>query len=293
MSAEPSWAARRLARCLDPGERDAVLGDLRELELPKWRQFAEVLGLLLRREAIRWRRWQPWLAAAATLAAIYHLGLGSRAISGTVAIHTSTFWYDGERYLSGLSATEEIAALAIRLAGLAFWAWTTGYLVGSLARRSAWLLGSLTVLVWAVFSATLIGRGVSGVLTSSLPPQTLARTLTPYIAMSATFFLLPPLAVLAPALQGAARGRRRGTETPFLAFIVAVLALALSALDVWGSTWHGKAVEAWSEGAIPARGINWPAALGRHVALACPTIYIVLTAMSDRARRIFLAPSSV
>src|SRR5260370_36930206 len=51
-------AARLLAR----DEREAVLGDLVEAHESAWQGLFGVLGLVLRREAVVWKSWRPWLA---------------------------------------------------------------------------------------------------------------------------------------------------------------------------------------------------------------------------------------
>jgi len=51
------------ARSLHPAEREAVLGDLNERGESAWQGLLDVLGLVMRRQAMLWRSWQPWLTA--------------------------------------------------------------------------------------------------------------------------------------------------------------------------------------------------------------------------------------
>jgi hypothetical protein len=50
------------ARLLERGEREAVLGDLLETGEGAWRGLPDVLGLVIRRQLLHWKKWQPWLA---------------------------------------------------------------------------------------------------------------------------------------------------------------------------------------------------------------------------------------
>ena len=51
-----------LSRLLEPDDRDAVLGDFAESNLPARTAFCDLLGLIARRQADSWKRWRPWLA---------------------------------------------------------------------------------------------------------------------------------------------------------------------------------------------------------------------------------------
>ena len=50
------------ARLLEPVEREAVLGDLLETDEGGWQGLLEVFGLVIRRQLLHWKSWQPWLA---------------------------------------------------------------------------------------------------------------------------------------------------------------------------------------------------------------------------------------
>jgi hypothetical protein len=51
------------AQLLECDEREAVLGDLLETGESACRGSLDVLGLVIRRQAILWKSWRPWLAA--------------------------------------------------------------------------------------------------------------------------------------------------------------------------------------------------------------------------------------
>ena len=50
----------RIAR-LEPDERDAVQGDLAELGVTGMRALRDLLGLIVRRQALAWTDRRPWL----------------------------------------------------------------------------------------------------------------------------------------------------------------------------------------------------------------------------------------
>src|SRR5258705_11397461 len=51
------------SQVLERDEREAVLGDLVEAGESAWRGLLDVLGLVIRRQAVLWKNWRPWLAA--------------------------------------------------------------------------------------------------------------------------------------------------------------------------------------------------------------------------------------
>ena len=57
------WLVGIAARGLQQDEREAALGDLVEASESAWQGLLDVFSLVVRREAILWKSWQPWLAA--------------------------------------------------------------------------------------------------------------------------------------------------------------------------------------------------------------------------------------
>jgi hypothetical protein len=49
------WLVAAASQLLEPGERDAVNGDLEEAGESGWRALLDVLGLVVRRQAALWR----------------------------------------------------------------------------------------------------------------------------------------------------------------------------------------------------------------------------------------------
>jgi hypothetical protein len=135
------WSFVEIAsRLLERDEREAVLGDLTEAGENAGQSLLDVFGLVIRRQAILWKSWRPWLAAfGVTLP-------GSFLLMG---ISLSVSW----RYLHfiGLKASPAneltawpgfllLAGQVLLLTGLA---WTSGFVVGALSRRTLWTSAAL------------------------------------------------------------------------------------------------------------------------------------------------------
>jgi hypothetical protein len=56
------WLVDNLSRMLDASEREAVRGDLMESGESAGPAAWNVLGLVMRRQIVLWKGWQPWLA---------------------------------------------------------------------------------------------------------------------------------------------------------------------------------------------------------------------------------------
>jgi hypothetical protein len=118
------------ALLLGPEEREVVLGDLAEAGARSWRGAFDVLGLILRRQVSAWREWRPWAAAfGLAMPGSFFLMGASVSVSAGVAM-----WLSG----AALSA-ERSLTLACEIALLVAWSWTSGFVVGSLSRRTLWL----------------------------------------------------------------------------------------------------------------------------------------------------------
>ena len=119
-----AWTLAGLAgRLLDPGERDAVLGDIMESGEGGLRALFGILGLAVRRQALLWRQWRPWCAAFA-------IALPGSLILMGASLAAYRAWRQG------LAASFPVGVERTLL--LAAWAWTGGRLVGSLSRRTLW-----------------------------------------------------------------------------------------------------------------------------------------------------------
>jgi hypothetical protein len=122
------------ALLLEPGEREAVLGDLAETGVNAWRAVLGVLGLIVRRQVTAWREWQPWLAAfGLAMPGSFFLMGASISVSAGVAA-----WFYG-----GALTPTRSAQLFCELVLLVAWSWTGGFVVGSISRRTLWVSASL------------------------------------------------------------------------------------------------------------------------------------------------------
>lgn len=124
-------AARLLAR----EDREAVLGDLTEAGASAGQGVLEILGLVVRRQAALWHDWRPWLAA---------FGL---ALPGTLWLQGASFSIGcAYQRLSGAAVLvacppngpERGLLLLNHVLLLSMWSWTSGFVVGSISRRTLW-----------------------------------------------------------------------------------------------------------------------------------------------------------
>lgn len=117
------------AGLLRPEEREAVLGDLAESGANVWTGLSSVLGFAVRQQLELWRSWQPWVASSVALP-------GSLLLLG-ISFSLSR---DLLPLLRRGSMREAVVFEALLLLG---WAWTSGFVVGSLSRRTRWVSAAL------------------------------------------------------------------------------------------------------------------------------------------------------
>ena len=250
-----------LSSFLEPAEREAVLGDFAESGLSGRRALGDLLSLLGKRQAALWAGWGPWVALIFLLVPVgYMLSESSLRLSGWFAIHLRTLWTTGERYHSGMTAGEEIIAMACQIGAVVLWTWTGGFTLGSLARKTAWVHGTLFFLAWLIFGVSLLLRSVS---------------LAPSRILQVFVFVLPALAMLAPSIGGVRQGLRLGHLGKRQAILLMIASAVILGLAIWTGTWPDAAVERWSEGAYQARGIDWNAVVPRYALLSWPILYIL------------------
>jgi hypothetical protein len=138
-----SWRCVEFAsHLLEPDEREAVLGDVAEADESFWQALLGVLTLFFSRQLALWRDWRPWLASfGLTLPCSYLLTWVSLSVTCTyerLVLHKA---------LSGWLPTghEDFAIFASHIFLLIAWAWTSGFLVGWLSRRTLWFSAALCV----------------------------------------------------------------------------------------------------------------------------------------------------
>jgi hypothetical protein len=114
---------------LAPMDREAVLGDLAETGGCGWSALGSVLGLVVRQRMELWRAWQPWVAS-------------SVAFAGSLLLLSVSFGLsvDSRHLLRGERGYGSVLCEALLMLS---WAWTSGFVVGSLSNKTRWVSGSL------------------------------------------------------------------------------------------------------------------------------------------------------
>jgi len=218
---EVGWSIVEVAsQLLERDERETVLGDLAEAGESAWRGLHDVLGLVIRRQAILWKNWRPWLAAfGVSLPGSFFLMGFSLSVSLTFRqiITTKIFEGAGPGFLL-------LICHAFLLVG---WSWSSGFVVGSVARRTLWVS-----IASCCFPCLFC----------------LAR----FRVESLSRFCL--LLFVLPAIWGVRQGLR---ITRIKLSLAVVLAVAITVLTI--PTWSGRGQPWWSPPALMNWILGWPA----------------------------------
>ncbi len=124
------------AQLLERDEREAALGDLVEDGESAWHGLLDVAGLVIRRQALLWKSWRPWLAA-------FGVAFPSSFLLMGVSVSIS---YTYQR-LIGLNTPDAsllpehpgFLLLLCHILLLIAWSWTGGFVAGSVSRRTLWV----------------------------------------------------------------------------------------------------------------------------------------------------------
>lgn len=247
-----------LANWLDPSERDAVLGDLTEAGTINARAIRALLGLIAR------RHWQIWIALSCLMCTV---GLALSPIvfrfGGALGGQLRTYAKYGVLQETGLTFDRQVVYLSCLLLAIPVWMWATGFLIGCLSGRAAWLTGSLFWIIFVDFWRVRVI--VSGAVIYWGNPWSLLVPWNPEVVLFLAF-----------ALWGMNRGYRvRVPAVGTAVFLAAVTAVLTTMVFVTGG-WKEAAVRAWSEGAIP--GLPWESRLWPLVLASLPAAYILILA---------------
>ena len=129
------WSAVEVAaRLLSPRERETVLGDLREAGEGSWDSFYEVLGLFFRRQLAHWKDWRPWLAVVGVS---WPGSLTLMGLSVSISLGSLQLIRVGGARIDNIYSARS-AELAARILLLVGWAWTGGFVIGSISRKTLW-----------------------------------------------------------------------------------------------------------------------------------------------------------
>lgn len=207
-----------VSRLLEPDDREAVCGDLAEAGESAWQGLSAVIGLIIRREAALWKNWRPWLAA-------FGLALpGSLLLMGfSISVSHRYQQLVGPPLLhaTGLTLRPGFSLLLCNVCLLAAWAWTGGYVIGSVSRRTLWVSAALS------FAPCLF---------------CLERFRIESLSRLCLLLFLPP------ALWGVRRGLQIARMKLSSAVLLAVVVTALT-IPSWNSA------GAW----LPNWALSWPA----------------------------------
>ena len=212
------WLADVAAHLLDQPEREVVRGDLTECDCHPARALLEILGLVVRRQAASWLEWRPWFALITIVVPIgFVLSHTSRYWGVRTAVDVMNYWtlwdfayltYPGWRH----DLIDVVTIRCLECLALVGWAWTTGFVVGRLSRRTVWVTMTL-------FGLVLI-LGTLGAVTSEQVRAT--QTLAGHVVWLVVPRFLRTFLVMLPAAWGVYRGGRRA-PLPFLQTVVGVL----------------------------------------------------------------------
>lgn len=239
------WLIYRLSRLLESDERDAVLGDFAESGQPAGRALHDLLGVIVRRQALLWVDWRPWLTFVFLIVPFgVLLSYVARRVADSSAIYLWLYannWHSA--YLSNPGFWEQFAhsaaAVFVVFLTLACWSWTTGFVLGRVSGRLRFQNTLLFCLL--LFSAELLG---------ALP----GKILYPLFITARNFqgndvvFVIPfyrglfvPLVqiglVAIPSIWGMRQSLRVAKLPPLVQVILwsaAVISLAATVIQNWG-----------------------------------------------------------
>jgi hypothetical protein len=290
------WLVDTVSRMLGPDEREAVRGDFAESGETSGQALRSVLGLVVRRQAALWKDWRPWLALVGLVAPLgVLLSLVCRREAHTSAIYLWLYLNNWTwAYITNPGARLDLihysAGIFVTYVTLLCWSWASGFMLGSLSRRTIPVNGALFCLV--VLFAKLLEAPPPGRNDSNVDSNDAVFSLTFYSVMFP--LILQAVLILLPAVWGMHQGRRLATLPPMLRTILWTFAIAtITALAIrnWGwvlcSTGRFPACMEWALWAGYATQAGRPPS--RHIpalplALIGPVGYMAATAVRRRWR---------
>ena len=124
------------SQLLERDERETVLGDMVEAGEGDWHGLLGVLGLIIRRQVGLWKTWRPWFAAFGLALPCSFLLMGfSVSISWTYRHLMDAKVFQANELASSLRLLPLICHVLL-LIGCS---WTSGFVVGSMSRRTLWV----------------------------------------------------------------------------------------------------------------------------------------------------------
>jgi hypothetical protein len=207
---KPSWIlVESVARFLPAEEREPVLGDMAEANETAWQAFRGLVDFAVRRHAELWKSWRPWLAGFGVALPNSFLLMGASMSVSWSYMRLLCPELLAQASLSKPSAIGVLLWQALLLIG---WAWTAGFVVGSVSRRTLW-------------ASTLLCYSPCLLCLSQFRGASLPKTCL--------------LLFLLPAFWGAHRGFRIA-RIKFSSALAIALALTLMIVPTWSSPWLQK-----------------------------------------------------
>jgi hypothetical protein len=273
------WLVDMASRLLEPGEREAVRGDLTESGAGSVQAFRDVVGLVARRQAAMWIDWRPWLALVGIVLPIgMLLSYTSRWLADGSALEIlrpgAYLGYPGWRH----DPVPFVVSTFLGGVVLSGWSWTSGFVLGSLSRRTLWVTATLFCFV---------------VLLGTVGTTTTARAYhADVFALRFYGVVLPRLVrtflVLLPAWLGM-RASLRGRQLPPLPMIAGAIAIAILTAGATTSLegavtfgWYAILADGGPAGAVTVNDVRllWLLPL----VMIWPAAYIVATTAVNRSR---------
>jgi hypothetical protein len=208
------WLVGKFSLALEADERETVLGDFTESGTSASRALRELSGLVLRRQAITWQRWHPWLALVALAVPLgFLLSLVSRFWANRSAIYLWLYfdnWYFDNwtwGYLDSPGARSDLLAFGADLwlsyLTLSAGPWTAGFVLGSLSRSTASLNATLFAVILFVGTAGTATMAAANGNNAAVFSDAFYRMMYP--------ILVRGVLVVWPALRGVRERRKRPT----------------------------------------------------------------------------------
>jgi hypothetical protein len=216
------WLVDIVSRMLEPAERDAVRGDFAELGETSGQALRDVLGLVVRRQAALWKDWRPWLALVGLVAPLSMLlSLVSRRTADGSAIYVWLYANNWDWFLLGNAGLRHLfagfgASIFMSYLNLICWSWTSGFMLGSLSRRTIRVNGAL-------FGLALLLGELLGAPQHHNSLHTAVFSLTFYNVMFP--LIVQAVLVLLPSLWGMHQGVRLAALSILLQIILWVCAI--------------------------------------------------------------------